>query len=586
MYRLAFALPLAVLLSSCAKEPSPRPLGEGCATTADCEAGLECLDQMPGGLCTLGCGGSAGCPEGSTCVDLAGAGFCFRACASGDECRTGYACSLGVCDLPCEGDEACPAYARCEPEARGCVLRDDQALGEPCRDDAQCASGRCLPGDAGGLCTEPCGGDALCDADLVCGLVVVDGRPEGLCRGPAGPGEPGDLCDTGSSCRSGACARGACVIPCGPGATCPDGAECETGDVDVEGTVTSADVCRFDAAPGVRLEDLGPLETERGCVRLEFDMPEDTVSFSVVAWTDDELAIEPHDLRGPADRELIDEDGIGLIRTYLQRRVTTILVPNTDIPEAAVLPGHYQIDLCGREAGTFLYIDTTMHVRLLRKVRPGGVCADGEMTLNVHIAPGAHGTLTAYHAADSPWIGDILERVRHFYEAQCHVRLGEVRYFDLESEYRVVGSEAELDEMFEVVTSGAPPASANIFIVQDLSGIDEWVAGISGAIPGPPWLNGTPHSGLAFVGQDRGSSSGDVLAHEMGHFFGLYHPTEMNGVSQDAITDTPTCRFDPEDPWTMTDCETIDNIMFPTMTPLADALTEGQCFVVRGYQGL
>jgi hypothetical protein len=583
------ALLLAAFSCSCSQDPSPRALGEGCASTAECEAGLECLDEMPGGLCTRTCGDSTECPDGSTCVDLAGAGFCFALCAGAGDCRSDYACSLGVCDLPCADDEECPVYARCDPTERGCVLREDQGLGEPCRDDAQCASGLCMPGDAGGYCTEPCGGDAACDADLVCGMVVIDGRPEGLCRHPAGSGEPGDLCDTGSSCRSGACARGACVVPCGPADTCPDGADCVTGDVDVEGVVASADTCRSQAAPGVRLEEYGPLETERGCVHLEFDMPEDSVSFAIVAWTDDAVAIEPHNLYGPGDRELIGDDGFGLIRTYVtpdRPRETTILVPNTDMADAAMLPGHYRIDLCGREPGSFIYVDTTMRVRLLRKIRPGGVCEDGEMTLNIHLAAGVHGALTAYHAADNPWVQDILERVRHYYDEQCSVALGEVRYYDLDNAYRIVSTYDELYEMFETVTAGAPAASVNVFVVQDLSGLNEWIAGISGGLPGPPWLSGTPHSGLAFVGQDRGTTSGDTLAHEMGHFFGLYHPTEMNGMSQDAITDTPTCLFDPEDPWSMAECETVDNIMFPSMTPFANELTDGQCFVVRGYQGL
>jgi hypothetical protein len=578
------ALILSVILVGCSEEKTQRPLGEACAASEDCEPGLECLDQMPDGLCTRTCGD--GCPDGSACLDLAGEGFCFPTCSSSAECREGYACSLGLCDLPCANDEECPEYAACDPEERGCRLRTDQELGEVCREDQQCGSGRCLLDDSSGFCTETCGGTPDCDAGLSCGFVVVDDRPEGLCRRPAGPGEAGDLCGTGSDCRSGACARGACVVPCGSGNWCADGATCADDETDVDGRETSADACQLEAAPGVRLEDLGLLATERGCLHIEFDAPDDIVSFAVVAWTADAVMLEPRSLLGPDDRELINDRGIGPIRVYDREREVTILVPNSDFEEAAALPGHYRIDFCAREIGGSMLLDSDIHVRLLRKVRPDGTCDHGEMTLNIHIAPGVYGPMSAANAAESPYVQDILERVRHYYEDQCNVVLGEVRYYNLDDVYGVIGTEGELHEMFEAATLDTAPASANVFLVRDLSGIDEWIAGISGGLPGPPVVRGTPHSGLALTPQESGSNTGDTLAHEVGHFFGLFHPTEMDGATQDPISDTPTCDFDPEDPWGLGDCDSLDNVMFPAMTLEMDQLTEGQCFVVRGYQGV
>ncbi len=76
------------------------------------------------------------------------------------------------------------------------------------------------------------------------------------------------------------------------------------------------------------------------------------------------------------------------------------------------------------------------------------------------------------------------------------------------------------------------------------------------------------------------------MAHELGHFLGLYHPTEMNGVTQDTISDTPTCSFDPDDWAQIGACPTVTNIMFPTLTPFMEQISDGQCFVVRANQGL
>jgi hypothetical protein len=225
-------------------------------------------------------------------------------------------------------------------------------------------------------------------------------------------------------------------------------------------------------------------------------------------------------------------------------------------------------------------------VRVLLKVRDGGSVRDGRLTLNLHLAPNVYGPLTATNAHESPYIEDIVDRLRALYERQCNVTVGEVRFFDLDSTFGVIGSEDELHRMFETVTAGAPHASANIFVVRDLSGVAEWVAGIAGGLPGPPGVRGTPASGVAIATQENGRIAGDTLSHEIGHFFGLFHPTEMNGATQDPISDTPTCSFEPEDPWSMGRCATISNVMFPTLTPFMEDITDGQCFVVRGFHGL
>lgn len=581
------ALILIVLhLHGCTEEPAaaPNDIGEACRTDEECLDDIECLDQMPDGLCTTSC--TDVCPEGSTCVDLAGVGYCFTECEGPEDCRTGYGCSLGHCDIPCEGDQECPEFARCDDTSRGCQLREDQPLGGACLVNEQCQSDQCFIDDSRGICTEPCGGSSDCDEGLTCTLVSTEEGPRALCRQAVGAAEAGDLCDSGSDCRTGACSRGACVTPCGSEGQCEPGARCVVEDVDVEGLETVAESCWFDAAPGVRVDDLGELDTERGCLHVEFDVADDIVSFAVVAWTNDDVVLQSRNLMGPENRELVDERGAGLIRVLDRERVTTVLVPNSDLEEAAALPGHYQIDFCAQQTDGPMLVDATIHVRVLQKIREGGLCLEGRMVLNVHLAPHVYGPMTAEDAEESPYMQEIFERVRDYYEDQCSIVLEEVRFFDMDDTYALIGSENELREMFENLSVDAPHATANVFVVRDLSGIDEWVAGMAGGIPGPPGVGGTPSSGVAFMAQEESRVTGDTLAHELGHFFGLYHTTEMNGMSQDQITDTESCVFDPEDPWTMSSCATINNIMFPMLNPLIQDITEGQCLVVRGYQGV
>ena len=67
------------------------------------------------------------------------------------------------------------------------------------------------------------------------------------------------------------------------------------------------------------------------------------------------------------------------------------------------------------------------------------------------------------------------------------------------------------------------------------------MGGISGGIPGPP-RPGTPRSGVAVSVELAGNDSdvlAHVMAHEGGHFLGLFHTVEFFGA-EDPLPDTPT----------------------------------------------
>ena len=367
---------------------------------------------------------------------------------------------------------------------------------------------------------------------------------------------------------------------------CENGALCQVGDADVSGESFVVEFCEPSTAPGVRTEDHGWIPTERGVVQVEFDVPEDTASFAVVAWTEERVLIQARSLVGPGEHVYIGDTGVGFIRAWDQEWVQTVMVPNTDREGGFPRPGHHSIELRAMDPEGELLMDSRIYVRLLYKIREDATCTDGEMVVNIHIAPHVYGPLSATTAEVSPWMQEILERVRFFYEDGCNIRLGEVRYFDLASQFSFIGSEEELREMLAEATPGTPHASVNVFFVRDLTGVSEWVAGIAGGLPGPPGLLGTIRSGVAVSAQEDTRSTGDVMAHELGHFFGLFHPTERNGFTQDPINDTEACNFDPDSFHEMMRCRTYWNIMFPVATGEADEISEGQCFVTRNHQGL
>ena len=137
-----------------------------------------------------------------------------------------------------------------------------------------------------------------------------------------------------------------------------------------------------------------------------------------------------------------------------------------------------------------------------------------------------------------------------------------------------------LGELFSSGSQGVPSADdgnyINIFMVRDIqiTGVSYSILGLSGAILGPP-VNGTQSSGLAFstnltstitgtgvlsdlnpncttLNCTRNSLDADFIemgatvAHELGHYLGLNHPSEkVASLTEtqriDQLSDTPTC---------------------------------------------
>jgi hypothetical protein len=67
-----------------------------------------------------------------------------------------------------------------------------------------------------------------------------------------------------------------------------------------------------------------------------------------------------------------------------------------------------------------------------------------------------------------------------------------------------------------------------------------------------------------------------TVTHEIGHYLGLYHTSELTGDAWDPIPDTPECHHDAI-------CEDADNIMFPQGGASRTKLSEGQGTVVKRH---
>jgi hypothetical protein len=123
---------------------------------------------------------------------------------------------------------------------------------------------------------------------------------------------------------------------------------------------------------------------------------------------------------------------------------------------------------------------------------------------------------------------------------------------------------ADIDNELERIPAG-PAGSLTIALYASISGASGYAR-----IPGVP-RSGTRPGAIAVV-DGFGSL---LLAHEIGHFVGLHHPTDETG--HDLLDSTPECALEvfEEDPES---CPDLDNLMAPH--PIDTKLTDEQRYVI------
>jgi hypothetical protein len=121
------------------------------------------------------------------------------------------------------------------------------------------------------------------------------------------------------------------------------------------------------------------------------------------------------------------------------------------------------------------------------------------------------------------------------------------------------GSCGSLANLFQHSTDGN---RLNVFLVGALTSASlpsgQTIVGVDGTVPGPATIAGSMATGVAVGAQDlRANTSlctgttpsmscgadetAFVIAHEAGHYLGLYHTTEGTGTLFDPLGDTPAC---------------------------------------------
>lgn len=227
---------------------------------------------------------------------------------------------------------------------------------------------------------------------------------------------------------------------------------------------------------------------------------------------------------------------------------------------------------------------TTVDVNAFIKTAPAPALTTGKLDANVFFV-GVPG-LNARSASTDTNFQTVLTRVRSIY-AQIGVELGHLTYIDITGADAVTFADVQEQDLGALFMLSNHPAArdgaVNIFLVDSIvSPFFGGILGESAGIPGIP-IRGTPGSGLAVTMADFPSGLDVIaatIAHETGHWLGLFHPTEIGGFDFDPLPDTPECptlNF-----FNYSQCPDSTNLMFPIEVPLAGlpALTPNQQFVV------
>lgn len=407
--------------------------------------------------------------------------------------------------------------------------RDAGPPRERCARDADCALGVCR----GSIDDAP---DDLAALGLFCGAPEAD---------PSGA--PGAPCQGREQCDRHLCTvSGTCVVPCAGDADCDPSELCREAWVTTSpSTMEHLSACTARVSvpddvriggpePGPRLDGVATPDTladlrPNALVIWRGPSESEVLIERVVSRADGETVYDAFAMPSPGD----PAPAWGIAPVTI-RELVTLMHPNG--PRSPPSRRGFDVFLSATAPGPSERV-------ILQRTGEGAV-----LDLDLYLA-GGNGWTSRDGLPPRVLAGDI-EDLRAML-APIGIAIGEVRVHDvvgglrrrfemLEGEEGLLAVPPDLPELYRL-SAGANRPSVNVFFVRFI----ENALGIASGIPGPHAMHGTGASGVAIAADlvPPGDMAA-VLAHEIGHFCGLFHSSELDGAVHEPLTDTEECRAD------------------------------------------
>ena len=473
--------------------------------------------------------------------------MCLKPCDAQAECRSGYACRS---TQNAQGTYCLPPIPEPPPGASD---------GEGCTQDSDCSGGTCITeadGFPGGYCTT-----LRCQDRTDC---ARNNGEDNRCLVQNNPSLCVRMCQTVNDCRAGyTCER----VGGGQGICLPDDTQPITEDLaNYPFPISCVD-------PGAQIYNV------------DYTIDPGTTSYMMTALARDGRELFPRTTALPMGQinYSSSSNDFQTIPAQLFGYVSPLITPAAPQLTAQLQSGTHTLELETNSSDLCTY--------LLQESTPGTT-----IDMNIYFV-GVQG-ITSANAATNPNIQSILTQFDAVY-APSGVSVGTVRYLDITGAdaqaYQIIRSEGDIAEL--VALSELPgmtyddALSVNIFFVQTFA-LQGGAIGISQGLPGPAAIHGTGSSGVVFTSEflgqqfqdfdgtlvDGNEYTGIVLAHELGHYIGLFHTTEQFGQGQDPLADTPVCS-NPNNGDTA--CPDGTNLMFPFAGVTHTGMTSDQAYVVQ-----
>lgn len=255
-------------------------------------------------------------------------------------------------------------------------------------------------------------------------------------------------------------------------------------------------------------------------------------------------------------------------------------VPQNDLSGVVpVTPGKWMITFSGSGTGkATARLQTTSD----------GKFHGGVLDLVIHVPTGLRMAFpSASHIVDAAKASadrDIVARIDRFYVAlkrAYDIDRGKVSFEVAPAALVRIGTDAAITQAASLPKPLADAQALHIVLTNVLGEGEGDLLGLSPGIPGAAISTSSTMSAIMAAHYSDTDVETEALTwlHEMGHFVGLQHTTELDGTAFDPLSDTPKCTGGTQN---AARCPDNGNIMFTGSFPATPLISNGQKTVLRG----